>query len=281
MIRIVTDSGANLPPAIVAKYNIAIVPLRVHIGDQSYREGIEISQERFYQQLVDADPLPKTSQPSPAEFEEVYREILEQGDEIVSIHLTSKLSGTYNSARNAMLALDETRMSVIDSKSASVGMGLLVLAAARLAEAGRSREEIVSRVETLADDVLLVFTPETLEYLRKGGRIGAAQAFLGGLLRVKPIIMLQDGVVEPSGRARSRGKAIEQLVQMEVDRFGDRPVWVGIAQAMAEDVDQLEELARERLKIQELIRAEISPVIATHAGPGVLGIAVLPAPVVE
>ncbi len=277
MIRIVTDSAANLPPHIAQQYNVTVVPLYVQVGNDTYREGINLSQGEFFTRLPNANPLPTTSQPSPADFEDVYRSIVEAGDEIVSVHISSKLSGTNNSARNAANALDDAPISVVDTLSASVGEALMVMAAARMAQAGKSRQEIVSKIEALANQTLLVLTLDTLEYLRKGGRIGGAAAFLGGLLRVKPVIYIKDGKLEPGERARSRRKAIEQMVQMEVERFGNQPVWLSVGQANAPDLDDLETQARARLNVQESIRCEIGPVVATHTGPGALGIAVLPA----
>jgi DegV family protein with EDD domain len=239
---------------------------------------VEISQDEFFELLPNANPLPKTSQPSPADFEEVFRPILDAGDEIIAITLSSKLSGTYNSAHNAAMTLEGAPISVVDSMSASAGIALIVLAAARMVEAGRSREEIVSRLEAMAQQVFLVLTLDTLEYLKRGGRIGGAAAFLGGLLRVKPLIMLKDGVIEAAGRARSRPKAIQQIIEMESGRFGDRPVWVAVAQAQASDVGELEALAKEQLNVTELLRANVGPVVAAHTGPGVLGIAAVSEP---
>ncbi len=278
MIRLVTDSAANLPPDLATQYNVTIVPLRVQIGANSYREGIDLSQEEFFRQLPNANPLPTTSQPTPMDFEEIFQEILGAGDEVLTVTLSSRLSGTYNSAHNALQTLGAARISVVDSKSASVGVSLLVLAAARMVAAGRARQHIVAELERLADELLLVLTLDTLEYLKRGGRIGGAAAFLGGLLRVKPVLFLKDGVIEPGERARSRSKAITQLIEMEAARFGNQPVWVGVAQAMADDVDQLETLARQKLNVQEMIRSNIGPVVATHTGPGTLGLAVMPAP---
>lgn len=277
MVRIVTDSAANLPDDIVQQYNIVVVPLYVQVGATTYREGVNLSQEEFFARLPTANPLPTTSQPSPADFEEIFKPIVEAGDEIVVVCISSKLSGTFNSARNAMLAMPDAPISVADTLSASIGEGLIVVAAARMAQAGKSREAIVARVEELAAKTLLVLTLDTLEYLRKGGRIGGAQAFLGGLLRVKPVIFIKDGKLEPGERARSRRKAIEQLVEMEVSRFGNQPLWACIGRASADDLDELEAQARARLNIQELIRCDIGPVVGTHTGPGTLGIAAFPA----
>jgi DegV family protein with EDD domain len=278
MIRIVTDSAATLPAGIAEQYNIEVVPLYVKVGQDTYREGINLSDEEFFARLPSANPLPTTSQPSPADFENVYRPIIEAGDEILSIHISSPLSGTYNSARNAIMAMDNPPISVVDTLSVSPGTSLIVIAAARMAQAGKSREEIVAKCEELAQQVLLVLTLDTLEYLRKGGRIGGAQAFLGGLLRVKPVIYLKDGKLQPGERARSRRKAIEQLVEMEKQRFGNQPLWVIVAQANANDLNELEAQARSGLNVQELWHCNIGPVVSTHTGPNALGIAAIPAP---
>lgn len=278
MIRIVTDSAATLPVGVAEQYGIEVVPLYVQIGDQTYQEGINLTASEFYARLPTANPLPTTSQPSPADFADVYAPIIEAGDEIVSVHISSPLSGTYNSAHNATLTLDEPPISVVDTLSVSPGEALLVLTAARMAQAGKSRQEIVAKCEELAKQVLLVLTLDTLEYLRKGGRIGGAQAFLGGLLRVKPVIYLKDGKLEPGERARSRRKAIEQLVEMERARFGNQSLWVVVAEANASDLDDLEAQARSQLNVQELWRCTIGPVVGTHTGPNALGIAAIPAP---
>jgi DegV family protein with EDD domain len=279
MVRIVTDSGSALAPNLHEQYDIPAVPLMVQIGSTTYHDGVNLTQQEFLRLLPQANPLPTTSQPSPADFEAVYSDILKQGDEIVSIHLSSKLSGTYNSARNAKLAIaDNAPISVIDSESASVGAGLLSLAAARMAEAGRSRETIAQRIEALVPQILLVLTLDTLEYLKKGGRISGASAFIGGLLKFKPVLVLKEGKIEPAERPRSRRKAMETMVDMLAERFGSQPVWAGAADAMADDVDKLIEMARGRLNVQEFVHSGLSPAIATHTGPNTLGLVAMPAP---
>lgn len=279
MIRLVSDSTANLPADLVAQYNVEVVPLKVQIGSDTFREGEDLSQAEFFDRLPTANPLPTTSQPSPLEFEEVYNKILSSGDEILSLHISSDLSGTYNSARNAAESVEAgDRVSVVDTRSVSAGLALLVVAAGEMVAAGKSRKEIVAAIEELKGKVHLLLTLDTLEYLKRGGRIGGAAAFIGGLLRVKPTIVVQNGKLEAGERARSRRKALDHLVESQVQRFGNQPVWVGSAEAMAEDIDAFEGMLRERLNVQRYFRCQIGPVVATHTGPNTLGVAVIPAP---
>ncbi|HBY94465.1 MAG TPA: DegV family protein, partial [Chloroflexi bacterium] len=220
MIRVVTDSAANLPPSVAREYNVQIVPLIVNIGGTGYREGIELGTEQFYNLLPQASPVPTTSQPSPADFEAVFSRVLAAGDEVVAVTLSSELSGTYNSAVQAAVALGEhAPITIVDSRSVSAGEALMVAAAARAAIAGHSRAEITEMLGPMVDETLLIFTLETLEYLKRGGRIGGARAFLGSILRVQPVILIKDGRVEAGDRARNRRRAIERLVEMPRDRF--------------------------------------------------------------
>lgn len=279
MIRIVTDSAANLPPAVAREYGVHVVPLNVIIGEKTFREGVDLGAEEFYRLLPEASPPPTTSQPSPVDFEQVYREILDAGDEILTVTLSSALSGTYNSAvQGANLIGEEAPISIVDTKSVSAGEALMVIAAAQAARAGRPRAEIVRMIEQMAEEMLLIFTLETLEYLKRGGRIGGARAFLGSILRVKPVILIKDGRVEAGDRVRNRRRAIERLVEMERDRFGQQPVWAAIAHAVADDKDVLAKEIEQALNVQYLLECEVGPVVGAHAGPGTVGVAVVPAP---
>ncbi|MCZ7574097.1 MAG: DegV family protein [Ardenticatenaceae bacterium] len=280
MIRVVTDSAANLPPSVAREYNVQIVPLIVNIGGTGYREGIELGTEQFYNLLPQASPVPTTSQPSPADFEAVFSRVLAAGDEVVAVTLSSELSGTYNSAVQAAVALGEhAPITIVDSRSVSAGEALMVAAAARAAKAGHSRAEITEMLGPMVDETLLIFTLETLEYLKRGGRIGGARAFLGSILRVQPVILIKDGRVEAGDRARNRRRAIERLVEMPRDRFGTQPVWAGVADAVAEsDRDVLLRELQRNLNIEYLLQCEVGPVLGAHAGPGALGVAAVPAP---
>lgn len=276
MTRIVTDSTANLSSDLLQQHNITVVPLRLQMGGKDYRDG-EITQDEFFRRLPTTNPLPTTSQPTPLDFEEVYDQILAQGEDILSLHLSSDLSGTHNSARIAATNKGLDRISVVDSRTISGGLALAILAAAELLKAGKSRTDVAAEVERLAKDIQLFLTLDTLEYLKRGGRIGGAAALVGGLLRIKPTIVIKDGRLEAGERARSRRKALELLVEKQVTAFGNRPVWVAIAEGAATDTEEFEGLLRAGLNVQKLIRCQLGPVIGTHTGPNTLGCAAMPA----
>ncbi|MHB1004114.1 MAG: DegV family protein [Chloroflexota bacterium] len=274
-VRIVTDSTANLPDDLVASNRIDVVPLRVLFGNDAYRDGIDLTPDEFYKRLREAPALPHTSQPSAGEFKAVYERLLAEQAAIVSIHISGKLSGTVASAQAAQGMLPGADLTVVDTLSASMGLGLIVLRAAVAAREGRSPAEIVALVERLRHQVHLYFVVDTLEYLHKGGRIGGATALLGSLLNVKPILTLRDGQVEPLERVRTKARAIERLIGLvgeEVESGGSLRIAVlhgnapGEAQALAEQI-------RGRFHPATLMSGEVGPTIATHTGPGVVGAA--------
>ncbi|HHY36751.1 MAG TPA: DegV family protein [Firmicutes bacterium] len=274
-IRIVCDSTADLPGHLVEEYGIHIVPLKVHFGEEEYRDGVDITAGEFYQKLQTSPVLPTTSQPSPGEFVEVYRNLLEQGvDTIISIHISAQLSGTHHSAEVAKAMLPEADIEVIDSWQASTVLGVLVLEAARAARAGKSKEEILDLVRRLRERIRVFFMVDTLEYLQKGGRIGKAQAFLGSMLNIKPILTLEKGVIVPAAKVRGRAKAMEQLLaKMEAAiGTGRQRLMAMMHAANPEGMAELEEKARERWQPQEIIISTVGPVIGTHVGPGTLAL---------
>lgn len=278
MVRIVTDSTANIAPDLAAQHNITIVPLKVQMGGKAYSEGVDLTGQEYIQRLPTQNPLPTTSQPTPIEFEETYNKILAEGDEIVSIHLSSDLSGTHNSATIGRNSTNPDKITVVDSRTVSAGLALLVIAAAEMAQAGKSRDEIESGVKKLMATNPLALTLDTLEYLRKGGRIGGAQALIGGLLKIKPTIEIKNGKLEAGERARSRSKALDLLAEKMVSTFGDKPVWVGIAEVASPDVGEFERMLRERLNVQRFYVCTIGPVVATHTGPNTIGVTGIYAP---
>jgi DegV family protein with EDD domain len=277
MIKIVTDSTAYLPGEMIQQHDIRVVPLYVHFGQEAFREGVELSNADFYTRLKDAPALPTTSQPSAGEFYNVFKELADAGDEIVAITISSKLSGTWNSAMAAKEMLPEAGISVIDSLSASVGLQLLIEAAIEAIAAGASRQQVVERVEAIKEQVYLLFVVDTLEYLAKGGRIGNAKAFLGTLLKVKPILTLVDGAIEPLEQVRSSKKAqarMLELVESHLDGDGAQAK-VAVTNALVPDL--AEELGLElagRLGCCPPTVADLGPVIGTHTGPGMVGVAV-------
>ena len=277
MIKIVTDSTAYLPQSIVEKNDLRVVPLCVHFGDKTYREGVDLSNGEFYTRLKEAPVLPTTSQPSAGEFYEVFSELVAQGHEIVTLTISSRLSGTWNSAMAAKEMMPDAKISVIDSLSTSVGLMLMIEAAVNARNAGASREEIVQQVEEIKKKMHLFFVVDTLEYLAKGGRIGNAKAFLGTLLKVKPILLLKDGAIEPLEQVRSKRKAQARMVDLVAECMGGDGKGARIALVDALVPEESAVLAKEiheRLGCEPLYLTQLGPVIGTHTGPGVVGVAV-------
>lgn len=276
MIKIVTDSTAYLSQAIVQEHDIRVVPLYVHFGEEAFKEGVEISDEEFYTRLKEAPALPTTSQPSAGEFHQVFEELTKAGHEIVTLTISSKLSGTWNSAMAAKEMLPEASISVVDTFSTAVGLHLMVNAAIKAAAAGATREEIVERVEEIKKTSQLWFVVDTLEYLAKGGRIGNARAFMGTLLKVKPILTLQDGAIEPCEQVRSKPKALARLIEIAQEYVGNKGPQAKVAVLNALVPDEAEALGQElveRMGCAPPLIGDLGPVIGTHTGPGVVGIA--------
>ena len=279
MVQIVTDSSAHLPPDQRQKHNITVIPLKAIFGATVYRDEVDLSNQQFYDMLPKAKEHPTTSQPSAGEFEEVYRTLLEAGKEIVSIHLPSKLSGTYASACAAKTELENQfkkalPLTIVDTPWISMALGLLCLAAAQAAEAGKSREEVAAIVNALIPKLNLIFVLDTLEYLRRGGRIGGARAMLGTLLNVKPLLEIRNGQVEPLEQPRSRAKALKRLLEILEERSGHKPLHASVLHANApDDAALLEKEVRARFECKEFYITEIGPVIGVHTGPDAIGLA--------
>ena len=274
-VKIVTDSVADLPSEVAQELGITVVPLNVRFGTEVYRDGVDLTAEQFYEKLKYSQVLPVTSVPSPATFVEAYDRLAEETDEILAIILSSKLSGTYEVAlQSAGLMKRKCRVEVIDSQWAVMAQGFVVIAAARVAQAGASLDEVidVSRKTIPRVDMRAAF--DTLEYLKRGGRIGAAQAFLGSMLRVNPVITLKDGVVEPAGRTRSRAKAIERLYDFAISYSHIEGMAVEDA-ACPDDAGTLVEHLSRKFPRERIYRSKTTPVIGTHTGPGLLLVAVL------
>ena len=274
-VRIVTDSVADLPPQVVKELGITIIPLNVRFGEEVYRDGIDLTSEQFYQKLTTSKILPVTSVPSPGTFAEAYDKLAEETDEILAIILSSKLSGTYEVARQSIgLMKRKCRVEVVDSQWAVMAEGFLVITAARAAQAGASLDELLGIVRDNIPRVDMRAAFDTLEYLRRGGRIGAAQAFLGSALRIHPIITMKDGVVEPAGRARSRAKVIDHLYQFAAGYSHLEEMAVENA-ACPDDADLLVERLSAMFPKERIYRSKTTPVIGTHTGPGLLLVAVM------
>lgn len=273
-IAIVTDSSAYLPADLVARYGINVMPLKVAFGQTVYRDCVDITEEEFYHKLAQAKELPITSQPSAGEFLAFYQEVARQSQGIVSIHLSGALSGTYNSAMAARHMLPDVPIEVIDSHSASMGQGFLALAAARAAAEGQSLAEIAAWTGDLVPRLNVIFVLDTLKYLQKGGRIGGAQALMGSMLAIKPLLHLHEGRVEPLEKVRSKGKAVQRLVEIMAERLQGRPAHIAILHsAIPQEAEALRAEIAARFPCRELLLCGVSPVIGTHTGPGCLGLA--------
>ncbi len=274
-VAIVTDSTSSLTPTMGKEYGIRVVPVHLIFGTQSYRDGVDLDAESFYRLLHSSKQLPTTSQPTAEDFMRVYSALAEQAEAIVSIHLSHQMSATLDSAQAARQELPNVPIHVVDSRSVSMGLGLMAIAAARAARDGKSADEIVRLVEELIPKMNVLFTVETLEYLRKGGRIGGATAFLGSALSIKPLLYVKDGRVEPLERQRTKKRAVERMLDRMAERIGaSQSVHVAVLHcAVPEEAAQLAEQVAARFQCTDILTAEAGPIIGTHAGPGTVGVA--------
>jgi DegV family protein with EDD domain len=274
-VAIVTDSVADLPPQVADEFGITVVPLVVRFGTDLYRDGLDLSPDQFYGKLRTSKALPATSVPPPAAFADAYDKLAEQTNEIVVISLASKLSATYQVALQAVgLMKKRCRVEVLDSQWAVMAQGFITIAAAKAAQAGASLDEVLDVARRTIHRVDMHAAFDTLEYLERGGRIGKAQAFLGSLLKVNPIIGLKEGEAYPCARERSRAKAIDYLYNFATS-FGSVE---GLAVEYATDLDEANRLVQ-RLHSKypqvPIYLSRASPVIGTHAGPGLIVVSVL------
>ncbi len=277
-VKIVTDSTADLPKDLAAKYNVTIVPLMVIFNDnETFRDGVDIDAKQFYTRQVERKEYSRTSQPTPAEFLGVYRELSKSGGSVISIHLSSALSGTCQSARMARDMLPLADIAVVDSRMAGMGLGMIALEAARAADAGKGKDEILGLVRKMISEGMLYFIVDTLEYLARGGRIGKAQAMLGNILSIKPILYLKEGIVHPLEKTRGRAKAIDRLVQIIGEKVGKRRVKVTLMHGMdPAGMKLLYDQIMPLLNCDEPVCSTLGAVIGTHTGLGTLGIGVFP-----
>ena len=274
-VKIVTDSVADLPPEVTKELEITVIPLNIRFGTEVYRDGIDITTEQFYQRLKQDKTLPVTSVPSPATFAEAYDKLAEETDEILAIILSSKLSGTYDVAVQSIgLVKQKCRVEVIDSKTATMAEGFIVMKAAQAAQGGASLDEVMEVARSAMPRVDFRAAFDTLEYLKRGGRIGKAQALLGSMLKVNPIITLRDGVVEPAGRTRSRAKAVECLYNFAMGYANIEEMAVEDT-ACPDDAEALVQRLSAKFPKERIYRSKMTPVIGTHTGPGLLLVAIL------
>jgi DegV family protein with EDD domain len=275
-VAIVTDSTADLPPDLARLRQITVVPLTLNFDGQSLLDGVDIRPDEFYRRLHSVTTHPTTSQPSPGRFADVYKSLLADHDSVVSIHISQKLSGTYESARQAAAMTDTNRVRVIDSELVSMSLGLITLAASSLAASGKDAAAIEAKVLEMRPSIQTYFSVATLEFLRRGGRIGNASALVGSVLQVKPVLCIRDGLVTPLERVRTFDRALNRVVELtrEVDRGHGVCVIVGHADAEAD----AERIGRELDSVAETLMIQpLGPVVGAHAGPGVVGVGCYPA----
>ncbi|WP_345460548.1 DegV family protein [Deinococcus carri] len=273
-IAIVTDSTSDLGPGLLAQYAIRSVPLYVLFDGKMHKDGIDITPADLFRGLKEGKKTPSTSQPSPAEFAAVYSEALETADQVLSVHISGQLSGTVGSARLAAQDFGG-RVTVVDSRSVSMGLGMQALRAAQRAAEGRSVPEIVAELERVSQQADIRFTVDTLDFLKINGRIGGAAALLGGLLNIKPILVVKDGRVESGGRVRGHKKAMQDIVD-HVRKYVEAHAQSGTRVAFLSTVGGEEYLREVRaglsgVPFEDLGDHQLGAVVATHAGPGTVG----------
>lgn len=274
-VKIVTDSTSDLTPEITSELGITVVPLSVHFDGVAYRDGIDLTTQDFYRKLEQSKTLPTTATPAPGIFAEAYDQLAKETDEILTITISSKLSGTYKSAvEGKEIRKSKNRLAIIDSLSAISRLGLITIAAAKAAQAGGSLDEVIEVTHSSMRRVDLRIVFDTLEYLKRGGRIGTAQAFLGSMLKMNPILTIRDGSTEAVTRVRSRAKAMDYLCDFATSFSNIEEMAIEDA-TTPDEVEILVERLSSVFPGERIYRMKVSPVIGTHVGPHVLGVSVL------
>jgi DegV family protein with EDD domain len=268
-VALVTDSTCDAPPELLAERGVTVVPLTLTVAGRSYRDGVDITPMEFYELQAASAGATSTSQPSAGEFAEVYRHLLQDHDRVFSLHLSSRLSGTYASALQAAELVGPDRVRVVDTGMVSMPLAQLVLAASAMLAGGASLEEVERRLEVIRRGIRVFFLVATLEYLRRGGRIGRAQALVGSMLQIKPVLTIEEGEVAPLERVRTHEKALARLIELARQTPSPMCALVGHAQAPAvadRIVEALEPFC------ESLLVGPVAPVVGAHVGPGTVGV---------
>jgi len=274
-IVVITDSSAYIPESALAGLHVRVIPLWLLWDGENLRDGVDILPSTFYPRLRSSQTLPTSSQPTVSEFVDFYRQIAENADTIVSVLVSAKISGTIANAQAAVEQLPDLDIRIVDSYNSSMGLGHVVLAAARAAAEGKSVAEVVAAAERMRDEINFIFVVDTLEYLHKGGRIGGAKRLMGTALRVKPMLEFRDGQIEPLEQVRTKQKAYARLLEIADQRLAGKPM----AEATIADIDNpldgdaVAQMVIERFNPRLIHRSEVSPVVGTHVGPGTIGFA--------
>jgi DegV family protein with EDD domain len=276
-IAVVTDSTTYMPPDLVKKYNISVAPQVLIWGDQTYKDGVDMESREFFTRLKTAKVMPSTSQVAVISFQEIFQDLVEKGYDVLALLVSSKLSGTVQSAMQArdLMNTDREKVHVVDSQSVAMALGFQVLAVARAVEQGANLNDAIALAEKSYQYTGVSFAVDTLEFLHRGGRIGGAQRFLGTMLNMKPILAIQDGRVEGVDRIRTKNKAHDRVLELTVEKIAGRtPVRLATLHANAADeAKALLTRAEQTLNPVESLLTEVSPTVGTHAGPGTVGLA--------
>lgn len=275
MIKIVTDSTCDLPADLIARHDITVVPINIQFGTETFREGVTVDRTTFYDRIEETGVIPTTSQPSVGQFSEVYRDLAQRGvTSIISVHVTARLSGTCQSAELAAREVTDAEVHVFDSACGSAGLGFMAWEAAQMVATGHDVPAILSRLEEIRPRMTILLTLENLKYAQMSGRVGKLQSALASVFNVKPIIVLENGIIDVAERTRSRRKALDRLLELTEQAVGTvAPVNVAVMHAEAEEEGRaLLERAKERLNYQEAYVENLAISLAVHFGPGTVGL---------
>jgi DegV family protein with EDD domain len=272
-VAIITDGASSLTPAMGKEYGLHVVPVYVTFEGKTYKSGVDLDAAEFYRLLRASKNLPTTAQPTGQDFVDLATKLSEDADEIVIVVVSHHMSATLQSAQMAQQEFSTVPVHVIDSESVSLGLGMMAIAAARAAAQGQDTQQVIQLVEHIKENINIIFTVDTLEYLHKGGRIGGATAFLGSALKIKPILHVKDGRIEPLEKQRTRKRAVARLLELVEEKVGTSETHFAIMHCDASDeAHELGEQVKTKFNCAELIIAEAGSVIGTHAGPGTLGV---------
>ena len=272
-IKIVTDSAADLPSILTEELDITVVPVYLRFGEEVYRDRVDISEDEFYQRLLHDPVHPNTTQPSPQDFASVYDKLSQEADGIISIHITSKLSGTYNSAvQGKKMVRNRCPIEIVDSQTISIAVGLIVIQASKMVKSGMSLQQIVNELGKIIPNVHLLILFDTLKYLVKGGRIGKAKGLVGSVLSVKPLLTVRDGELMPSGQVRTRSKGIVRLLDFVKHATEIQDLAI-LHSTTPDEAQALIESTSSIFPKERTILARLGPALGVHGGPGILAIA--------
>lgn len=273
-LKIIVDSVSDIPRGLAAELGIIVVPLQVNFEDASYKDGEDLDSKAFFQKVSKAAKLPTTAQVTPGEFITVFSRELEAGHDLIVITMSARMSGTHNAARTAMEYLETDRITLFDSKSITFGYGLIAVLGARLIQAGADKEAVCSQIAYMIENQESRFIVDTLDYLRRGGRLTVSEAFIGGLLNIKPILKVAHGELLAEEKVRGRKKAIRYIcdwLEREQIDLSDKTVALYHADDR-EHMNELEDALRQQFNLGEVVYSEVGSVVGTHSGPGCVAI---------